>query len=130
MVSNDKGLFTIFLFLLFFNLRYTYHYLSPLQALSQKSDFSDEDIDNFQNIADDFYRKWLDLVGYDGITNYIHMIGAGHLRYYLTKWRNLNRFQNQGWEGYNQHVASYWHHRTQKVGRGKGKILPIAFWLL
>ena len=100
------------------------------QALSRKGDFSDADIDAFQSIADDFFREWLDLVGYDGIANYIHMLGAGHMRYYLQKWRNLNRFQNQGWEGYNNHVACYWHHRTQKGGRGRSKILPIAKWLL
>ena len=52
----------------------------------------------FQCIADDMLAKWLDLVGYDGLSNYIHMLGAGHIRYYLVKWENLNRFQNQGWE--------------------------------
>jgi hypothetical protein len=63
------------------------------------------------------------LVGYDGITNYIHMFGAGHKRYYLQKWRNLNRFQNQG-------------HRTKRGGGGKNavdrsKIKPIiARWIM
>jgi len=58
-------------------------------------DFSDAQIDAFQNIADDFFAAWLGLLGYDGITNYIHMLGAGHIRYFLIKWRNLNRFSNQ-----------------------------------
>ena len=60
------------------------------------------------------------------------MIGAGHIRYFLKKWRNLHRFSNQGWEAYNALVANYWHHRTQKGGgRGdKSKILAIAQWLL
>ena len=89
-------------------------------------------IDAFQTKADEFFSGWLDLMGYDGITNYIHMLGAGHIRYFLKKWRNLNRFSNQGWEAYNALVANYWHHRTQKGG-GKGeksKILAIAQWLL
>ena len=83
-------------------------------------------------MADDFFSAWLGLIGYDGITNYIHMLGAGHIRYFLKKWRNLHRFSNQGWEAYNALVANYWHHRTQKGG-GKGeksKILEIAMWLL
>jgi hypothetical protein len=60
------------------------------------------------------------------------MIGAGHIRYYLKKWRNLNRFSNQGWEAYNQMVASFWHHRTTKGGSkvDRSKIKPIARWLL
>ena len=103
--------------------------------LGQKQDFTDSDIDNFQSLADDFFRKWTDLVGRDGITNYIHMLGAGHIRYYLTKWRNLHRYQNQGWESYNQQVAAFWHHRTQKGGRSgngvdRSKIKPIARWML
>jgi len=90
-------------------------------------------IDAFQNKADDFFSGWLDLVGYDGITNYIHLLGAGHIRYFLKKWRNLHRFSNQGWEAYNALLANYWHHRTQKGGgRGveKSKILAIAQWLM
>lgn len=60
------------------------------------------------------------------------MIGAGHLRYYLKKWRNLNRFSNQGWEAYNQMVASFWHHCTTKGGSkvDRSRIRPIARWLL
>ena len=60
------------------------------------------------------------------------MLGAGHVRYYLKKWRNLNRFQNQGWESSNKLVAVLWHHRTQKGGHGlnRNKILPIGRWLL
>jgi hypothetical protein len=115
-----------------------YHLLYlPFQALQQKTAFTDDDIDNFQDIADRFFSSWLGLVGYDGITNYLHMIGAGHIRYYLKKWRNLHRYQNQGWEAYNQQVAAFWHHRTTKGGTKHGentinrsKILPIARWLL
>ena len=93
-----------------------------------------EEIDSFQCLTDDFFSKWLAVAGYNGITNYIHMLGAGHIRYYLKKWRNLNRFQNQGREAYNAMITAFWHHRTKKGG-GKGninksKIMPIAQWIL
>jgi hypothetical protein len=103
-----------------------------LQALAQKQNYTDEDINAYQDLADSFFVQWLNLIGYDGITNYIHMVGAGHIRYYLRKWRNMNRFQNQGWEAYNQQVAAFWHHRTTKGGskHNRSKILPIARWLL
>ncbi len=89
-------------------------------------------IDAFQCIADDFFSKWIDLIGYNGMTNYIHMLGAGHIRYYLQKWGNLNRFQNQGWEAYNAMITAFWLHQTW-MGGGKvncSKIVPIAQWIL
>mmetsp|Transcript_11066 Transcript_11066/g.15966 ORF Transcript_11066/g.15966 Transcript_11066/m.15966 type:complete len:100 (-) Transcript_11066:15-314(-) len=61
------------------------------------------------------------------------MLGAGHVRYYLKRWRNLSRFQNQGWEAYNALIAAFWHHRTQKGGNSgliRSRILPIARWIL
>ena len=66
------------------------------------------------------------------MTNYIHMLGAGHIRYYLQKWGNLNRFQNQGWEAYNAMITAFWHHRTRKGGGkvNRSKIVPIAQWIL
>jgi len=86
-------------------------YQATMQLLMQKEDFTQEQIDNFQCSADLFFSRWIDLVGYSGMTNYIHMLGAGHVRYYLQKWGNLNRFSNQGWEAYNSLVTSYWHQK-------------------
>jgi hypothetical protein len=60
-------------------------YREVVHAMQQKTDFSDHEIDTFQSKADNFFGKWLNLVGYDGITNYVHMLGAGHVRYFLRK---------------------------------------------
>jgi hypothetical protein len=100
--------------------------------LRTKKKFTADQIDLFQNKADDFFPNWLSLVGYDGITNYIHMLGAGHIRYFICKWGSLYILQNQGWEQYNARVAAFWHHRTTKGGSKNdwSKILPIARWLL
>jgi hypothetical protein len=109
-----------------------YKYLFYLKDTATKRRFYRRSNRRFQAKADHFFSKWVELVGYDGVTNYIHMLGAGHVRYYLKKWRNLNRFQNQGWESYNKYVAAFWHHRTQKGGHGlnRNKIFPIGRWLL
>jgi hypothetical protein len=69
----------------------------------------------------------------NGVTdNYVHMLRAGHIKYYFKKWRNLNRFINQGWEAYKKMVALFWHHRTTKGGSkvDRSRIRPIARWLL
>ncbi len=44
----------------------------------------------------------------------------------------MNHFSKQGWEVYNQMVASSWHHQTTKGGSkvDQSKIKPIARWLL
>ena len=48
--------------------------------LYQQKDFTDEEIDSFQNTADSFFIAWLQLVGHDRISNYFNMLGAGHFR--------------------------------------------------
>jgi len=39
---------------------------------------------------DDFYVTWIDLLLHEGVTtNYIHMLGAGHIGKYLLHYHNL-----------------------------------------
>jgi hypothetical protein len=102
-----------------------------------KEDFSDVDISEFQDRCDDFISAWLGLCGGNvGMTNYFHIVAAGHLTYYLKVYRNLYRFSQQGWEGMNSVVKSLLHKRTQRGGHGgkKGqknsKVEPIARWAL
>jgi hypothetical protein len=107
-------------------------YVEVMRQLRRRNTFSVAHIDQFQSKADEFFIAWVNLVGYDGITNYVHMLGSGHIRYFLRKWGNLYKLQNQGWEQYNARVAAFWHHRTTKGGSktDRSKILPIARWLL
>jgi len=46
----------------------------------------------FENVADDFYIKWIALHGHEGSTNYLHMVGAGHITHYLCVHSNLYKF--------------------------------------
>jgi hypothetical protein len=86
---------------------------------------------------DSFSVKWVELTGRDGISNYIHMMITGHIIYYLRKWRNYYRYENEGWEHINAQMAWFHHNRTQrggsagkdsKVSSSEGK--PIGIWLL
>jgi hypothetical protein len=69
----------------------------------------------------------------EGITNYIHMIGSGHIADYLFKWKNLYRFSQQGWEAMNSLIKTFFFRRTSHGGgvRGgkKSRLIPIARWL-
>jgi hypothetical protein len=46
-------------------------------------DFTEQEILDFQDIAVDFYERWIDLKHLDGIDNYFYLAGAGHLAFYL-----------------------------------------------
>ena len=111
-------------------------YLKVIEILHQKEDFTDEEIDQYQLLADEFYKLWIDLHGDSGITNYFYMIGSGHLKYYLMKWRNLYRYSQQGWESMNSLIKTYYFRRTQRGGfagdkenRCTSKVVPIAKWI-
>jgi hypothetical protein len=60
-------------------------YKTMMAKTVRKEDMTDNEIDQFQLVADDFFVAWNDLLGYDGCTNYIHMISAGHFCHYLLK---------------------------------------------
>jgi hypothetical protein len=109
-----------------------------VEIARKKEDFSDAEIDTFQTHCDTFSEAWLHLHrgGDGGMTNYFHIVAAGHLSYYLREWRNLYRFSQQGWEGMNSVIKSVLHKRSQKGGNGgkKGqrnsKVEPVARWAL
>ena len=75
------------------------------------------------------------------MTNYIHMLGADHITYYLLKKRNLHRHSNQAWERLNKRVKRCYLTKTQRGGHGKYRgdantdalkcphTIPLARWL-
>ena len=110
-------------------------------ALRKRSSFSDSDIIELQKKIDKWYHAWMTITGLEGMANYIHLLGSGHITYYLTKYRNLYRYSNQSWERLNKRVKRFYLQRTQRGGHGKygGKDVqnqlickhtkPIARWL-
>ncbi len=53
--------------------------------LRTHTSFSAQAVDNVQNAADDFFSSWIELTWYDGVTNCIHLLGSGHVQYFLQK---------------------------------------------
>lgn len=98
-------------------------YNDAIELLRKPTDFSDDEIDKFQELVDDFYKKWIALVGREGITNYIHLLGSGHIAYYLTVHRNLYKFSQQNWESLNEKMKVTYFRNTQRGGN-YGKNTP------
>ena len=106
-------------------------YRLAMELARQKSDLSNEDVSNFQRAVDEFFQDWVELHGLAGMTNYIHMMGSGHIAEYMFKWKNLYVHSQQGWEAFNSLLKTFFFRRTGRGGgRGlKSKLKPIARWL-
>lgn len=113
------------------------HYRDAILTVRSRVDLSPESVFSFQNSADLFFQDWVALHGREGVTNYIHMIGSGHICEYLIYWGNLYSHSQQGWEAFNSLLKTYYFRRTLRGGSGGGKhnqgkksrIVPIARWL-
>ena len=110
------------------------NYRTAMILLRKRDDFTNTEIATYQNHADKFFQAWVHLWQIEGITNYIHMIGSGHIADYLYKWKNLYRYSQQGWEAMNSLIKTFFFRRTSHGGgvRGdskKSRLIPIARWL-
>jgi hypothetical protein len=94
------------------------------KMIEQRSDYTDKDLDKLHVMCNKFMTQWLDLLGLDHKTNYIHIVVSGHLTFFATKYRNLYRFSQQGWESLNQLLKHYYFNNTNHGGAagngGKG----------
>ncbi len=75
---------------------YAFKYLEVIKLAFQYDDFGDEYVEMFQDLVDEWFYLYVELLGLPGITNYIHLVGAGHLYYYLKCWGSLYCYQQQG----------------------------------
>ena len=110
------------------------NYMIAMVLLRKREDFTNETIATYQSHADKFYQAWITLWKKEGVTNYLHMIGSGHVADYLYKWKNLYRFSQQGWEAMNSLIKTFFFRRTSHGGGVKGvskksRLIPIARWL-
>ena len=55
----------------------------------------------------------------DKVTNYFHVLGAGHITWLSRKYGNLWRYRNEGVEAFNG-VVSTRHNRMNNFGGHKG----------
>jgi hypothetical protein len=91
--------------------------LHPMwKLIDQHNDFSDNDLLQLHLMSNAFMCQWVDLYGLTHMTNYIHILGSGHLPYFAKKYGNLYRFSQQGWEAVNQLLKHYYFNNTNHGG--------------
>jgi hypothetical protein len=105
-----------------------------IDLLRQHDDFTPEQIDEVHVLCNSTYGDYIDVFGYEGLTNYWHIIGSCHLVYYIRKFGNLYRFQNQGWEHLNHLLKRFFLTRTQRGGRcgnvsKSSRVRSVGRWL-
>ena len=88
-------------------------YVPAMEVLRKKSDYTNEEIEHFQDLIDDFFSKYIAEVGIEGITNYIHMLGSGHVMYYMNVHKNLYKYSQQGWESLHAKYKQVFFNHTQ-----------------
>jgi hypothetical protein len=86
------------------------------KLIEQHNDFSDNDLLQLHFMSNAFMCQWVDLYGLTHMTNYIHILGSGHLPYFAKKYGNLYRFSQQGWEAVNQLLKHYYFNNTNHGG--------------
>jgi hypothetical protein len=108
-------------------------YQKGFEILRRKQDLSDKEISQLQLHMDKFFSDWIKVnKGDAGVTNYIHLLGAGHVSDYLFFHRNLYIHSQQGWESFNSMLKTFYFRRTARGGTRWGKksrLIPIAKWL-
>jgi hypothetical protein len=96
-------------------------YKAAMTLLTEHCELTDEDHNHFQDLIDDFYEMWIGIFGDEGLTNYIHMLGSGHVLYFLKKYGCLYMYSQQGWESLNSTVQTFIMQNLQCGGKNSGE---------
>jgi hypothetical protein len=93
-------------------------YRDALTILRQPQEYTDDDIAVFQDKIDSFFTAYVERsgAGKEGITNYLHMLGSGHISFFMKKHRNLYKFSQQGWESLNEKFKLIFFNHSQRGG--------------
>jgi hypothetical protein len=95
-------------------------YTEGMSLITLHRNIKDEEKEHFQDLFDDFFQAWIELFSVDGISNYIHMLGSGHMLYFIKKYNCLYLYSQQGWEALNNRIQGYIHQNSGRGGKNTG----------
>jgi hypothetical protein len=100
-----------------------------MALLTVNCELTEEEIDMFQDLVDDFFEKWLQIFGHEGVSNYIHLLSSGHINYFMKKYGCLYLYLQQGWEALNSTIQTFILQSLQRDGHnsGENKGSPMSF---
>jgi hypothetical protein len=96
-------------------------YREAMKLLTLNRNLDEDEVEEFQDHIDDFYELWIDLFGEEGITNYTHILGSGHMMYFLKKYNCLYMYRQQRWDDLNNRCQAFLLHNTSRGGFGSGE---------
>ena len=83
-------------------------YRAATELLTLHHPLSDEEIQQIADDVDTFYKNWTFIFGEEeGVTNYIHLLGSGHVFLLLDRHKCLYLFLQQGWEALNHKIQTF-----------------------
>jgi hypothetical protein len=81
--------------------------------IERKEELTEKDILVLHKYTATFINQWMELCEGKHMSNYIHVLGAGHLSYFAKNYGNLYRFLQQGWESLNKLIKHYYYNNTE-----------------
>lgn len=95
-------------------------YVNAIELMTKSADYEPGDIDILEGYIDRAYTKLLEISGIEGLTNYFHYFGSGHIIWMTRIYGNLWRHRNEGVEGMNG-VLSLRYNKFNNRGGNKGR---------
>ena len=84
-------------------------------------------------MVDKYFNKWVKIAGQDGMTNYVHFLGSGHVSHYLFLYLNLYKYSQQGFESTMNKIKIIYSKATSHGGARaqiRSHILQISHFML
>jgi len=82
-------------------------YQNAMQCLQKRTDLNNHKVKSFQQQVDAFFVTCVSLILHEGVTNYIQMLGSGHIGEYLLHHCKLYKHSQQGWEAFNSLLKTF-----------------------
>jgi hypothetical protein len=95
-------------------------YVHAIELMTKSVDYEPADIDTLEGYVDRAYGKLLQIAGIEGLTNYFHYFGSGHIVWMTRIHGNLWRHRNEGAEAMNG-VLSLRYNKFNNRGGNKGR---------
>ena len=95
------------------------HYVKAIEILTKSVEYASCDIDVLEEHIDVAYTHLMRIAGIQGVTNYFHYLGSGHIVWLIRMYGNIWRYRNEGVEGLNG-TLSLRYNKFNNKGGNKG----------